>query len=65
MPEVNPSIALDRPQPLGEARWEQLGLLSIVGMAGALQFSIAIAQFLFSLSVVCWVALLITRRERF
>jgi O-antigen ligase len=65
MPEVNNSLALESPGSLGEARFEQAGLLALVGVAGALQFSIAIAQILLTLAVVCWVGVLVVRRERF
>src|SRR5262245_15852039 len=68
MPEVNSSIALDRPEPIrgtDGASLEQIGLLAMVGVSGALQFSIAVAQILFALAVVCWIGVLIWRRERF
>lgn len=76
MPEVSSSIALERRGPLGEDRRshppfppvpvvEQVGLVALVGVAGAVQFSIAIAQILFALAGVCWVGLLVSRRERF
>jgi len=42
---------------------EQAGLLALFGVAGALQFSIAIAQILLAVSVVCWVALIVVDRE--
>ena len=45
--------------------WEQIGLFALFGVAGAVLFSIAGAQILFALAIACWVALLITRRERF
>src|SRR5215471_5022570 len=45
------------------AALEQVGLLALFGVAGALQFSIAIAQILLTVSIVCWVALLIVDRE--
>ena len=47
------------------ARLQTVGLLATFGMAGALQFSIAIAQILLTVALVCWVALLAMRRERF
>src|SRR5471030_1227557 len=34
-------------------------------MAGAVQFSIAAAQILLAVALICWIALLIVRRERF
>ena len=45
--------------------WEQIGLFALFGVAGAVLFSIAGAQILLALAIACWVALLITRRERF
>jgi len=41
-----------------------VGVLSLFGVAGALQFSIALAQILLALSLVCWVALVVVRHER-
>ncbi len=46
------------------SRLEEAGLYAMFGMAGALQFSIALAQILLAGAAVCWVALLISRRER-
>src|SRR6266571_1612016 len=47
------------------AALEQAGLLALFGVAGALQFSIAIAQILLTVSLVCWVGLLVVERESF
>jgi O-antigen ligase len=44
---------------------EHAGMLALFGIAGAVQFSIAAAQILLTIAVVCWVALLAVRRERF
>jgi len=49
--------------PRRHAALEQAGLLALFGVAGALQFSIAIAQILLTVSVVCWVALVVIDRE--
>jgi O-antigen ligase len=46
------------------ARLEQAGLLAVFGVGAALQFSIAIAQSLFAVAVLCWVTLVVIRRER-
>jgi putative inorganic carbon (HCO3(-)) transporter len=46
-------------------RIEQVGVVSLCAMAGVLQFSIAAAQTLLAMSVLCWLALLISGRERF
>lgn len=45
-------------------RFEQIGLLALVGVAAVVQFSIALAQMFLTVAVVCWVALLVTRHER-
>src|SRR5882724_11389592 len=50
--------------PRRHAALEQAGLLALFGVAGALQFSIAIAQILLTVSVICWVALLVLEREK-
>jgi O-antigen ligase len=46
-------------------RTEQVGSLALLGAAGALQFSIAAGQILLTVAIVCWVLLLVTRREPF
>ncbi len=45
-------------------RLEQAGLLAVFGVAAALQFSIALAQSLLAVAMLCWIALLVSRRER-
>ena len=49
--------------PRRHAALEQAGLWSLFGVAGALQFSIAIAQILLAVGVVCWIALIVVDRE--
>src|ERR1044071_4743602 len=49
--------------PRRHAALEQAGLLALFGVAGALQFSIAIAQILLTVSIVCWIALIVVDRE--
>jgi O-antigen ligase len=56
------AIAVEAP---GEDRLESIGLIALVAVAGALQFSIAAAQILLTMAVVVWMAVLIVRRERF
>ena len=46
-------------------RLEQFGALALFGVAAAVQFSIAVAQILFAVAIVCWIAVVIVRRERF
>jgi O-antigen ligase len=65
MSAVNQSMALPAPRTGAEARFEQLGLAAVFGVAGALQFSIAVAQILLTLAAICWVALLVVGHERF
>ena len=45
-------------------RLEQAGLLTVMGFAAALQFSIFIAQTLLAVAIGCWLALVVVRRER-
>ena len=49
--------------PRRHAALEQAGLLALFGVAGALQFSIAVAQILLTVSLVCWGALIVVDRE--
>jgi O-antigen ligase len=46
-------------------RVEQCGVVSLCAMAGVLQFSIAAAQTLFAVAVLCWLVRLVSGRERF
>jgi O-antigen ligase len=62
---VTDAIALDAREPIRAAPLETAGLAALIGMAGALQFSIAAAQILLGIALVCWLLLLIVRRERF
>ena len=43
---------------------EHAGALALIGVAGAVQFSIAIAQILLLVALLCWGAALVIRRER-
>ena len=45
-------------------RIEQLGALALFGVAAAVLFSIAIAQILLALAIVCWIGVILVRRER-
>ena len=56
--------ALDAPQPLHSDRFEDAGFAALVGIAAALQFSIAAAQILLTIAVALWVILLFVRHER-
>jgi O-antigen ligase len=59
------SLAIDAPGAVGETRFEQIGLVAIIVVAGALQFSIAIAQIFLTIAFLCWLGTLIVGRERF
>jgi O-antigen ligase len=65
MSNVTDAIALDAPHPVERYGLEQAGALALFGMAGAVQFSIAAAQILLLVALICWVVLLVVRRERF
>ncbi|HMD35097.1 MAG TPA: O-antigen ligase family protein [Vicinamibacterales bacterium] len=58
------ALALEAPRPLRDERFEQLGVVMLFALAGAVQFSIAIAQFLLGVAALCWLALIVVRRER-
>jgi O-antigen ligase len=61
---VNDALALDASHPVAGDTLEQAGALALIGVAGALQFSIAIAQILLLIALLCWAATLVIRRER-
>ena len=65
MNDVNDAIALDAPHQADRLDLEQAAALALFGMAGAVQFSIAAAQILLAIALICWITLLIVRRERF
>jgi O-antigen ligase len=59
------ALALDAAHPMRGDRFEHAGTLALFGIAGALQFSIALAQILLTIALLCWAALLVLRHERF
>ncbi len=59
------AIALDAPPQTERLGLEQAGAVALFAMAGAVQFSIAAAQILLGIALICWITLLIVRRERF
>jgi O-antigen ligase len=61
---MNDALALDAPHGVADSRFEQIGLLALCGVAGALQFSIAIAQIFLTVAVICWLGTLVVGRER-
>jgi len=58
------AVALDASQPLRSDRFEHAGFAALVGIAAALQFSIAAAQILLTIAVVLWAILVFVRHER-
>ena len=62
---MNDALALDAPHPVAGENFETVGAVTLIAVAGALQFSIAAAQILLLMSLVCWAVVLIVRRERF
>src|SRR3954452_25120742 len=65
MNDVNDALAFDAPHQGDRIGLEQAGALALFGVAGALQFSIAAAQILLAVALICWIALIIGRKERF
>jgi O-antigen ligase len=61
---VADAFAIDAPHPIAADNLEQAGALALVGVAGALQFSIAIAQILLLVALICWAATMVVKRER-
>ncbi len=61
---VNDALALDAPHPVTGDSLEHAGAMALIGVAGAVQFSIAIAQILLLVALICWAAALVIRRER-
>jgi len=57
------TVAADTTLARRHAFVEQAGLAAVYGVAGALQFSIAVAQILLTVAVVCWLALIVIDRE--
>jgi len=62
---VNDALALDRPHSDAGDSLEHTGAVALMMVAGALQFSIAVAQILLTVALVCWAATLVVKRERF
>jgi len=58
------AVALDAPHPLGSDRVEHAGFVTLVIIAAALQFSIAIAQIFLTLAIALWLTLVFVRHER-
>src|SRR4051812_17879012 len=53
------------PRKASASRLELAGWIALAGVSGALQFSIAAAQILLGVALVCWIGLLVTGHERF
>jgi O-antigen ligase len=65
MSDVSDALALDARPRVDSNPLEQTGTVALLALAGALQFSIAIAQILLTIAVLCYLGLLVIRRERF
>jgi O-antigen ligase len=61
---VNDALALDASHRVDSDRLANAGALALMGVAGALQFSVAAAQILLAVALFCWVAELVIHRER-
>ena len=61
---MNDALALDARHRIDSNPLEQAGLVALFALAGALQFSIAVAQILLTIVIICWVSLIAVRRER-
>ena len=64
MPNAQAAVSAAPPDVSSTGRLEQAGLVALFGVAAALQFSIAVAQSLLAVAIACWLALVLTRRER-
>jgi O-antigen ligase len=64
MADVSDALALDARPRVDSNPLEHIGTVALLALAGALQFSIAIAQILLTIAVLCYIGLLIVRRER-
>src|SRR4051812_5843822 len=65
MNSVNDAVALDASHQADRLTLDQAGALALFGMAGAVQFSIAAAQILLAIALICWITVLLVRHERF
>src|SRR5262245_5345799 len=73
MPDVSNSVAIGAHQVGDQGagasglskEFDHIGVLAVIGVAGAVQFSIAAAQILLTIAVLCWIGVLATRREQF
>ena len=62
MPDAH-ALASSAPD-LTTSDWlEQAGVLTLFGTAAALQFSIAVAQSLLAISILCWLGIVVSKRE--
>jgi O-antigen ligase len=57
------TVAADTTLARRHAVLEQAGLAAVYGVAGALQFSIAVAQILLTVAFVCWIAVVVIDHE--
>jgi O-antigen ligase len=70
-PTMNQALAAESHADFAEpgrasgSRLDLAGWIALAGVAGAIQFSIAAAQILLTIALVCWIGLLVTGHERF
>jgi O-antigen ligase len=57
------TVAAAATLPRRHAALEQAGVFAVYGIAGSLQFSIAVAQILLTVAICCWIALVILDHE--
>jgi O-antigen ligase len=57
------TVAADTTLARRHAFLEQAGLAAVYGVAGALQFSIAVAQILLTIAFTCWITLIVLEHE--
>ena len=57
------SVAVDATLLTRNNRLEQVGVVALFGVVGALQFSIAAAQILLTVAVICWLGLIVVEHE--
>ena len=62
---MSDALALDPPRPVAGDGFEHVGAVALIAVAGALQFSIALAQMLLTVGLVCWVVAIVVKRDRF
>jgi len=63
MSDVSDALALDARPRVDSNPLEQAGTVALIALAGALQFSIAVAQILLTIAVLCWLGLIVVQSQ--